>query len=266
MSVFTGARPPVTTLASLRRLTVAAARRHRFGIDRLVLVDRGSSHGPLEDDIARRLSHVTGWDIARLGASGFGPAEVARRIEVLGGRPPALVVGPDILQLGSLALRAEAATLRRPWPMLSVLHHCPPGWMPRILVRWSRGGLAREVARAAWATSQALDGLVFSVQLHEVSSPPTSPPAPPGPPLRFRSWTAPRHRVRSAGPAQLAELRRVIAVFGPDLILVDPGLLPQLARCGAGPAGSGRVRGRPPRDDGGGQSSRLSEEEGHRRA
>lgn len=238
MSVLARPRPPAAPLAYLRQLRVVAARRHRFGVDRMVLVDRGDKLSRPQDDIARRLSHVTGWGITRLGAAEFGPGEVAQRIEILGGRPPALVVGPDILDMGPLAVRAEEAALRLPWPVLSVSHYRTPGWMPRILALWSCARLAQQVARAAWATSQALGGVVFSVQVHEVGTSPGPPQALPGPPLRFRSWSAPRHRVLPAGPSQLAELRRLITVFGPDLILVDPRHLPQLARCGAEQASS----------------------------
>ena len=119
--------------------------------------------------------------------------------------------------MGSLVLRTEEAALRLPWPILSVSHHRTPGWAPRILALWLRDGLARGMASAAWVATQALDGLVFSVQVHEVGSSPGSTQVLPGPPLRFRSWSAPRHRVLPAGPSQLAELHRLITVPRPRL-------------------------------------------------
>lgn len=234
------ARPlsPAATFASLRQLGRVAGRRRRFGAAQMVIVDRGGDRGQLQEDIARRLSHVTGWGVTRLGAAELGPGEVAHRIEVLGGRPPALVVGPDILDLGSIVLSAEEAALRLPWPVLSVRYQRTPVWMPRILALWSRGGLARQVARAAWAASQALDGVVFSVQVHSRDASSGSPLEHPGPPLQYRSWSAPRHRAVAVGSSQGAELRRLVAVFNPDMILVDPRHVPQLARCGAGWAAS----------------------------
>ncbi|HVD02639.1 MAG TPA: hypothetical protein VNF75_00630 [Candidatus Dormibacteraeota bacterium] len=238
MSVLARPRPPAAPLAYLRQLRVVAARRHRFEVDRMVLVDRGDKLSRPQDDIARRLSHVTGWGITRLGAAEFGPGEVAQRIEILGGRPPALVVGPDILDMGPLALSAEEAALRLPWPALSVRYQRTPVWMPRILALWSSGGLARKMARAAWGASQALDGVVFSVQVHSRDASSGSPLEHPGPPLQYRSWSAPRHRALAVGSSQVAELRRLVAVFNPDMILVDPRHVPQLARCDAGWAAS----------------------------
>ncbi|MFZ0996168.1 MAG: hypothetical protein WAO09_09380 [Candidatus Dormiibacterota bacterium] len=234
------ARPgaPAAVWDSLRRLRQRAARRHRFGVERMVVVDCGDSRGQPQDDIARRLSHVTGWGVAELPVSEPSLGEVAQRIAALGGRPPALVVGPELLAMGSLELRTEGAILRQPWPILSVSHRRTRNWMPRILALWSGEGLVREMARAAWVAAQALDGLVYSVQVHEAGYAPGSTRVLPGPPLRFRSWSAPRHRILPAGPWQMAELHRLITVFSPDLILTDPRQLSQLARCGAEQAGS----------------------------
>jgi hypothetical protein len=84
------ARPisPAATFASLRQLGRVAGRRLRFGAAQMVIVDRGGDRGQLQEDIARRLSHVTGWGVTRLGAAELGPGEVAGTPHRGVGRPP----------------------------------------------------------------------------------------------------------------------------------------------------------------------------------
>ncbi len=211
-------------------------RPRRFGRRSLVLVERGAPEAP-QRALAERLAEATGWELVGVGAAGFGPAEVAERVSLVGGARPSLVVGPDLLRVPELALRAGSATAGLPWPVLSV--RAAPGWLPRILVLWTRGRRQRELAEAARAVSEALGGLTFAVEIGADSA--RRPES--GATLEHRGWLPERRRRLAPGPALTGELRTLIQVFGPDVILTDPRFLPDLARCapsGPLPAAPGR--------------------------